>query len=85
MIIHTLKKSKIKALHDIKHRLKKFTRWKDAWLFKTRFKHHRGRIKCKIVDLYKAKKGLPHDPVPQSKVSDLMTDLQGSQLTYDPP
>ncbi|CAI9280226.1 unnamed protein product [Lactuca saligna] len=77
-------KSKMKVLHDIKHRLKKFTRWKDAWLFKTRFKHHCGRIKRKIVDFHKAKKGFPHDQVPQSKVSNLMVDFQKSPRIYEP-
>ncbi|CAI9270314.1 unnamed protein product [Lactuca saligna] len=78
-------KSKMKVLHDIKHRLKKFTRWKDAWLFKTRFKHHCGRIKRNIVDFHKAKKGFPHDQVPQSKVSNLMVDFQKSPRIYEPP
>ncbi|CAI9262894.1 unnamed protein product [Lactuca saligna] len=78
-------KSNMKMFHDTKHQFKKSINKSYAWLFKSRFKRHRGKIKRKIVDLHKAKKGLPHDLVPQSKVSNLMVGFQGSQRTYDPP
>ena len=65
-------KSKMKALHSSKSRIKKSTLRKNVWYYKTRCKHSYGRDKATRLGLYKMKKAIPFDP-------------GGGQLTNYPP
>ncbi|CAI9293384.1 unnamed protein product [Lactuca saligna] len=78
-------KSKMKVFHDTKHRVKKSSNKNNAYLFKERFKRYHGKIKGKMVYLYKVKEGMLYGPISQSTVNNLLADFQGSQLAYDPP
>ncbi|CAI9264357.1 unnamed protein product [Lactuca saligna] len=57
-------KSKMKVFNDTKHRVKKSSSKNYAWLFKSRFKHHCGKIKGKMVYLYKVKECIPRGLIP---------------------
>ncbi|CAI9279456.1 unnamed protein product [Lactuca saligna] len=77
-------KSKMKMFHDTKHRVNKSINKNYAWMFKSRFRRHRGKIRGNMVYLYMVKDVMPHDLVIEVKVNNKTVDFQKSPQTYDP-